>query len=192
LNLFKSKISDEEALIKGCIAGKRAMQKQLYDRYAGKMLAICRRYAQTSFEAEDMLQEAFVKVFSNLANFKRDCPIEFWIKRIIVNTAIKQQRGTMQISALSEEEQPGQVPQEEFIMANYGYEELLDMVRSLAPRYQMIFNLYAIEGYSHKEIAAMLEISEGTSKSQYSRARAILKNMLERHQKQYNEKIINK
>jgi RNA polymerase sigma factor (sigma-70 family) len=192
LNLFKSKVSDEDELIKGCIAGKRDMQKQLYDRYAGKMLAICRRYAQTSFEAEDMMQEAFVKVFANLEDFKRDCPIEYWIRRIIVNTAIKQQRGTMQISALSEDEHPGQVPQEDFIMANYGYEELLGMVRSLAPRYQMIFNLYAIEGYSHKEIAEMLKISEGTSKSQYSRARAILKSMLERHQKQYNEKIINK
>lgn len=192
MNLFKRKISDEDELIKGCIAGKREMQKQLYDRYASKMLAICRRYAQTSFEAEDIVQEAFVKVFANLENFKRDCPIEYWIRRIIVNTVIKQQRGAMQISALSEEDPPGQVPQEEFIMANYGYQELLGMVRSLAPRYQMVFNLYAIEGYSHKEIAEILEISEGTSKSQYSRARAILKNMLERHQKQYNEKIINK
>jgi RNA polymerase sigma factor (sigma-70 family) len=192
LSLFKRKISDEDELIKGCIAGKREMQKQLYDRYAAKMLAICRRYAQTSFEAEDILQESFVKVFTHLGDFKRDCPVEYWIRRIIINTAIKHQRGTMQVSALSEEENPGQVPQEEFIMSNYGYEELLGMVRSLAPRYQMIFNLFAIEGYSHKEIAEMLGISEGTSKSQYSRARAILKNMLERHEKQCNEKIINK
>jgi RNA polymerase sigma factor (sigma-70 family) len=190
LNLFKRKISDEDELIKGCIAGKREMQKQLYDRYAGKMLAICKRYAQTSFEAEDILQEAFIKVYTHIKDFKRDCPVEFWIRRIIINTAIKQQRGVMQISALSEEEQPGQVQQEEFIMANYGYEELLAMIQSLAPRYQLIFNLFAIEGYSHKEIAEMLDISEGTSKSQYSRARAILKNMLERHEKKYNEKII--
>lgn len=181
---------NEDELLNGCIAGKREMQKQLYDRYAGKMLAICRRYAQTSFEAEDVLQESFVKVFTHLKEFKRDCPVEFWIRRIIINTAIKHQRGIMQISAIAEEEKPGQVPQEEFIMANYGYEELLGMVQSLAPRYQLIFNLYAIEGYSHKEIAEMLEISEGTSKSQYSRARAILKNMLERHEKQYNDKII--
>jgi RNA polymerase sigma-70 factor (ECF subfamily) len=82
------------------------------------------------------------------------------------------------------------IPEEEFILSGYAYDDLLAMVQSLAPRYQLIFNLYAIEGYTHKEIATMLEISEGTSKSQYSRARAILKDMLERHEEKYNERII--
>jgi RNA polymerase sigma-70 factor (ECF subfamily) len=82
------------------------------------------------------------------------------------------------------------VPEEEFILSGYNYEDLLRMVQSLAPRYQLIFNLYAIEGYAHKEIAEMLDISEGTSKSQYSRARAILRNMLERNEEIYNERVI--
>jgi len=153
-------------------------------------MAICLRYSRTSFEAEDIMQEAFIKVFKHIQTFKGECPLEFWIRRIMINTALKHHRKMMHVSSAAENEKIENVPEEEFIFSGYAYEELLAMIQSLAPRYQLIFNLYAIEGYPHKEIAAMLDISEGTSKSQYSRARAILKNMLERYEQKYNERVI--
>lgn len=189
LKLFRKSLTAEQELVQGCIAGKRATQKALYDLYAQKMMAVCLRYAKTSFEAEDIMQEAFVKVFTHIGTFKGECPLEFWIRRIMVNTALKHHRKKMYVSSVAENDKIENIPVAEFVLSNYAYEDLLGMVQSLAPRYQLIFNLYAIEGYSHKEIATMLEISEGTSKSQYSRARAILKNMLERHEEKYNERI---
>ncbi|WP_324675475.1 sigma-70 family RNA polymerase sigma factor [Hymenobacter sp. GOD-10R] len=170
----------EVELIEGCIAGSRTMQKQLYERFAGRMMAVCLRYAQTTFEAEDVLQEGFVTVFSKLSSFRRECPLEFWIRRIMVNAALRQHRRNTTLVALSEGEYPVDLQDEEFTLSNYAFEELLTIVQELAPRYRMVFNLFAIEGYGHKEIGELLGISEGTSKSQYARARAILKTKLER------------
>ncbi|WP_317191365.1 RNA polymerase sigma factor [Hymenobacter guriensis] len=173
-------ILDESALLDACLAGSRLAQKQLYERFSGKMMAVCMRYAQTTFEAEDVLQEGFVTVFRNLPGFRRECPLEFWIRRIMVNAALRQHRRNAPLVAVSEGEYPETLADEEFTLANYGYEELLTMIQDLAPRYRMVFNLFAIEGYSHKEIGELMQISEGTSKSQYARARVILKNKLER------------
>ncbi|UOQ53416.1 RNA polymerase sigma factor [Hymenobacter cellulosivorans] len=170
----------EAEIIDGCLAGSRAMQKQLYDRFAGKMMAVCLRYAQTTFEAEDVLQEGFITVFNNLRNFRRECPLEFWIRRIMVNAALRQHRRNAPLVAVSEGEYPEELAGEEFTLSNYAFEEMLAMVQELAPRYRMVFNLFAIEGYGHKEIGELMGISEGTSKSQYARARAILKTKLER------------
>ncbi|MCB2376279.1 sigma-70 family RNA polymerase sigma factor [Hymenobacter sp. BT635] len=170
----------EAEIIDGCLAGSRAMQKQLYDRFAGKMMAVCLRYAQTTFEAEDVLQEGFITVFSNLRNFRRECPLEFWIRRIMVNAALRQHRRNAPLVAVSEGEYPEELAGEEFTLSNYAFEEMLAMVQELAPRYRMVFNLFAIEGYGHKEIGELMGISEGTSKSQYARARGILKTKLER------------
>lgn len=156
------------------------MQKYLYERFSGRMMAVCMRYAQTTFEAEDVLQEGFVTVFRNLPGFRRECPLEFWIRRIMVNAALRQHRRNAPLVAVSEGQYPEELAGEEFTLSNYGFEELLAMIQELAPRYRMVFNLFAIEGYGHKEIGEMLGISEGTSKSQYSRARAILKSKLER------------
>lgn len=174
-----SQISEAE-LIDGCLAGSRLMQKYLYERFSARMMAVCLRYAQTTFEAEDVLQEGFITVFRNLPGFRRECPLEFWIRRIMVNAALRQHRRNAPLVAVSEGEYPEELAGEEFTLSNYGFEELLAMVQELAPRYRMVFNLFAIEGYGHKEIGEMLGISEGTSKSQYSRARAILKSKLER------------
>ena len=170
----------EAELIDGCLAGSRLMQKHLYDRFAGRMMAVCLRYAQTTFEAEDVLQEGFITVFNNLRNFRRECPLEFWIRRIMVNAALRQHRRNAPLVAVSEGEYPQDLAGEEFTLSNYAFEEMLNLVQELAPRYRMVFNLFAIEGYGHKEIGEMMGISEGTSKSQYSRARAILKSKLER------------
>ncbi|MFD2787696.1 RNA polymerase sigma factor [Hymenobacter rubripertinctus] len=175
-----SQLSDLE-LIDGCLAGSRLMQKYLYERFAGRMMAVCLRYAQTTFEAEDVLQEGFLTVFKNLGSFRRECPLEFWVRRIMVNAALRQHRRNAPLVAVSDGgEYPEDLAGEEFTLSNYNFEELLGLVQDLAPRYQMVFNLFAIEGYGHKEIGELLGISEGTSKSQYSRARAILKNKIER------------
>ena len=171
----------EAELIDGCLNGSRLLQKHLYERFAARMMAVCLRYAQTTFEAEDVLQEGFLTVFKNLSSFRRECPLEFWIRRIMVNAALRQHRRNAPLVAVSDGgDYPEDLAGEEFTLANYGFEELLTMVQELAPRYRMVFNLFAIEGYTHREIGEMLVISEGTSKSQYSRARAILKSKLER------------
>ena len=192
MKLFSSNKTEEEKLIEGCIAGKRDMQRLLYDLYAKKMMLVCMRYAPTTFEAEDIVQEGFVKVFANIQNFKKDCPLEFWIRRIIVNTALKHLRQKSLLTVSHETEEVENISSGDYNLNDYSMDELLGMIQSLAPRYRMVFNLYAIEGYNHKEIGEMLDISEGTSKSQYSRARAILQGMLVRQDKPYQEHVISK
>jgi RNA polymerase sigma factor (sigma-70 family) len=172
----------EEELIDGCLQGHQTAQKHLYERYSARMMAVCLRYAQTTFEAEDVLQEGFVTVFRTLAGFRRECPLEFWIRRIMVNAALRQHRRNAPLVAVSDGDYPETLSSEEFTFSNYAYGELLAVVQELAPRYRLVFNLYAIEGYTHKEIGEMLDISEGTSKSQYSRARVVLQTKLARLQ----------
>ena len=170
----------EAEIIDGCLHGRQLAQKQLYNRYAGKMMAVCLRYAQTTFEAEDVLQEGFMTVFRTLASFRRECPLEFWIRRIMINAALRQHRRNASLVAVSDGDYPETLASEEFTLSNYNFQELLEMVQELAPRYRMVFNLYAMEGYTHKEIGELLGVTEGTSKSQYSRARVILQTKLER------------
>ncbi len=170
----------EAELIDGCLAGQAVAQKQLYERYSARMMAVCLRYAQTTFEAEDVLQEGFVTVYRTLGSFRRECPLEFWIRRIMVNAALRQHRRNAPLVAVSDGDYPETLASEEFTFSNYAYTELLAVVQELAPRYRLVFNLYAIEGYTHKEIGEMLDISEGTSKSQYSRARVVLQTKLAR------------
>ena len=177
-----SAVFSEEELIDGCLLGHQLAQKQLYERYAARMMAVCLRYAQTTFEAEDVLQEGFVTVFRTLAGFRRECPLEFWIRRIMVNAALRQHRRNAPLVAVSDGDYPETLASDEFTFSSYAYAELLAVVQELAPRYRMVFNLYAIEGYTHREIGDMLDISEGTSKSQYSRARVVLQNKLARLQ----------
>ena len=190
MKLFTKPKSDEDKLIEGCIAGKRDMQQLLYDLYSKKMMAVCLRYAPTTFEAEDMMQEAFVKVFTHIGNFKRDCPLEFWIRKIMVNTALKHLRSKQLLTVSHEADEVSNLASDSFSLTGYSLDELLSMVQRLAPRYRMVFNLYAIEGYNHKEIGEMLDISEGTSKSQYSRARAILQSMISRQENNYNKENV--
>ncbi|AKD03102.1 RNA polymerase sigma factor [Pontibacter korlensis] len=190
MKLFTKPKSDEDKLIEGCIAGKREMQRLLYDLYAKKMMVVCLRYAPTTFEAEDIMQDAFIKVFNNIQNFKKDCPLEFWIRRIMINTALKHLRSKQLLTVSHEAEEVANLSSGEVSLSGYTMDELLSMIQSLAPRYRMVFNLYAIEGYNHKEIGEMLGISEGTSKSQYSRARAILQSMLLRQENNLKEHVI--
>ncbi|RYY18284.1 MAG: sigma-70 family RNA polymerase sigma factor [Cytophagaceae bacterium] len=173
-------VPTEDELIDGCLSGQQLAQKQLYEKYAARMMAVCLRYAQTTFEAEDVLQEGFLTVFRTLGSFRRECPLEFWIRRVMINAALRQHRRNAPLVAVSDGEYPESLASEEFTFSSYAYSELLAVVQELAPRYRLVFNLYAIEGYTHKEIGELLSISEGTSKSQYSRARVVLQTKLAR------------
>jgi RNA polymerase sigma factor (sigma-70 family) len=167
----------EDDLIDGCRKGSRAMQKALYEMYCRKMLVICLRYSKTTAEAEDILQEGFVKVFHGLTNFRKESKLETWITRIMVNTALNVQRKKLYLFPMVDVHEI-ELPQEEVSIAGIHFNQLLEIIRSLPQGCQIVFNMFAIEGYSHKEIADMLGISEGTSKSQYARAKSILQEKL--------------
>ena len=169
----------EEQLIEGCCNNQRSSQKLLYERFAGKMLVVGMRYSKSRFEAEDILQEAFVKVFDGIRNFRRECPVEQWIKRIVVNTALKQNRSKLYLyPAVDVDTLNEGLSDAELTLSGLQLQELLKVIQQLPTRCQVVFNLYAIEGYSHQEIADTLGIQEGTSKSQYARARSLLQTML--------------
>jgi RNA polymerase sigma factor (sigma-70 family) len=164
---------NEDALIAGCLRAEPKSQQALYELFAGRMLVVCLRYTKNRMEAEDILQEGFLKVFGSLADFRRECPLEAWVKRIMINTALKHIRqGSLVVVTAENPALEYQAGGEEITLSDYSFVELLRLIQQLAPGYQAVFNLYAIEGYNHREIAEILGISEGTSKSQYARARS--------------------
>lgn len=180
-------LSNEQILLNECAANNLAAQKKLYDIYAPKLYMICMRYADNKEDAKDMLQDTFIKIFENIKKFRGEGSFEGWMKRIAANTAIKHYHKKNVMYPVSIENINEQtVDEENFIekmAADFSMNELLEMIHQLAPRYRMVFNLYAIDGYSHAEIAKALNISEGTSKSQLSRAREVLKNQIIEKQK---------
>ncbi|HYG18326.1 MAG TPA: sigma-70 family RNA polymerase sigma factor [Ohtaekwangia sp.] len=167
----------EEELIDGCRKGDRSFQKALYDRYCRKMLVVCLRYSKSTAEAEDILQEAFVKVFHGIKNFRQESKLETWITRIMVNTALNVQRKKLYLYPMVDVEEIN-LPAGEVSISNIHFEQLLEMIQALPHGCQIVFNLFAIEGFSHKEIAEQLGISEGTSKSQFARAKSLLQQRL--------------
>lgn len=169
--------SDEE-LIKGCCKGERTAQQKLYDTYSPRMYPVALRYCKMQQEAEDILQEAFLKVFQNINNFRKDSSLVYWIKRIVINTALNHQRSKLYLYPMVDVNDLKQYQEGEMTLSGFGHKELLDIVRRLPTGCQVIFNLYAIEGFKHHEIAKMLEISEGTSKSQYARAKTLLRDWI--------------
>lgn len=170
-------------LIIGCLDGSRRHQKALYDRYAPYMMGVCMRYASSEEEAEDLLQDGFVTVFRKLGSFEGRGDLGAWMRRIFVNTALMNFRKTKQMQ-LTELDAVGQVVdagQDPFSSLSAG--ELMRMMQSLPTGARVVFNLYAVEGFEHHEIAEQLGISVGTSKSQYSRARALMKEKLEKEER---------
>ncbi len=163
-------------LLKRCLLGERKAQEMLYKQFASKMLGVCTRYATDRMEAEDMLQNGFIKVFKNLKDFRGEGSFEGWMRRIMVHCSIEYYRKhhkMIQIADVSElSNEPSVNPA---VLANMDVNDMLGLIQRLSPGYRLVFNLYAIEGYSHKEIAEIMGITEGASKSQLSRARAILK-----------------
>jgi RNA polymerase sigma factor (sigma-70 family) len=175
----------EQELINGCKKGDQSFQKALYDLYCRKMLVVCLRYSKTTAEAEDILQEAFVKVFQGISTFRQESKLETWITRIMVNTALNFQRRKLYLFPMVDVEEVD-LPEDEISISGMNFTQLLEMIQTLPQGCQIVFNLFAIEGYNHKEIAEMLGISEGTSKSQYSRARALLQQKLLKESSYYN------
>ena len=172
-------ISDIE-LIKGCIACKRTYQERLYAKYAPKMFSICLRYASDYHSAEDILQDAFIKTYRNIGKFRHEGSFEGWLRRIFVNTAIEHYRRKVIMYPILEVDNSEYDVLNENVISDLAADDLIKMVNELSYGYRTVFNLYVIEGYPHKEIAQMLQISEGTSKSQISRARKMLQEQLEK------------
>ena len=175
------KITDDE-LITGCRAGKRDLQKALYMRFSAKMLGVCLRYTKNREEAEDVLQDGFVKVFHHLSQYTGTGSFEGWIRRIMVNSALEHIRKKKIVYSHTDVQNlEDDCLLDAEVMSKMAVQDLLALIRELSPGYQIVFNLYAIEGYPHKEIAEMLDISEGTSKSQLARARKILQEKLNKN-----------
>jgi len=164
-----------DLLIRGCLDGKRSAQKQFYEYFAPKMLGVCLRYADDVEMAEDFLQEGFIKVFTNLKSYRSEGSIDGWVRRIMVNAALEILRKNDVLKHSVDIETAYSVS-DDFPDAfkQLTTSELLKHIQSLPAGFRTVFNLFAIEGYSHQEIAEMLKISEGTSKSQYARAKVWL------------------
>ncbi|MFI5172030.1 MAG: RNA polymerase sigma factor [Chitinophagales bacterium] len=169
----------EEQLIRYSVKGDRVSQKLLYDRFASKMFGVCMRYAPDYQIAEDILQEGFVKAFKNLDRFRFEGSFEGWLRKIMVNTAIEMHRRKNLLYTIVDVENTEVEFVDENALSKLAVDDIMMMIASLSPGYKTVFCLYAIEGFSHKEIAEQLNISEGTSKSQLARARYILMEMVE-------------
>lgn len=171
----------ESDLIKGCLEGNRRMQEELYQRFSPRMYAVCLRYAGNAEEAADILQDGFIKVFKKLDSYRGEGSFEGWIRRIFVNTAIEQFRRKKYLQPVTEKEENTLEGDYTSALDQLGAKDIMALIQDLSPGYRTVFNLYVVEGYSHKEIGDMLGISEGTSKSQLSRAKVILQDMVRTH-----------
>jgi len=155
------------------------MQELLYQRFSSKMYAVCLRYASNTDDAQDLLQEGFIKVFRNLAKFRKEGSFEGWVRRVFVNTAIEHYRKKVNLNSIGDREEQTIADASLNILDQLGEQDIIGLVQELAPGYRSVFNMYVIEGYSHKEIGEIMGISEGTSKSQLARAKAILQKKVE-------------
>ncbi|MEQ8625188.1 MAG: RNA polymerase sigma factor [Vicingaceae bacterium] len=177
----KGQLMSDEEMLKGCKANNAAAQKYLFDRYARIMTGVCMRYADSYAEAQDIVQDGFIKVFKKIGTFSGTGSLEGWIRRIMVNTALDYLRSIKnERFNVSVDDVDYLLKEKQKIVSSMQAEDLLAVVRTLPTGYRTVFNMYAVEGYSHKEIGELLEISENTSKSQYSRARTLLQKKLEK------------
>lgn len=171
----------DEQLVEGCKKNDRSMQKALYERYAPKLMVVALRYADSTAEAEDNLQEAMVKAFKKIENYRGESAIFFWLKRIVINTSLNALRSKVQLNPIQDYEEriEGDAWQN---ISNLHLEDLIKMIQELPSGCRAVFNLMAIEGYKHEEIAKELSISVGTSKSQFSRAKLLLQEKLKQEE----------
>ncbi len=178
----------EQQILEGCKKGDRAAQEQLYRHFAPTMLGICMRYSKDKDEAEDIMQDGFIKVFTNIDRFREEGSFEGWIKRIMVNTALNHYHKAQKTNSHRNIEDIREVDivsdDEPMPKTRFSQKEMLDAIRELPEGYSNIFNLYVFEKYKHKEIAEMLNISVNTSKSQLAKARIYLKKVLNRMEKE--------
>lgn len=167
--------SDTE-LVKECLKGKDRAQYELYQRFSYTMFGVCTRYAGNREEAEDILQESFLKVFKSLSSYQPIGPLGGWIRRIVINTALENYRKKkFETLQLDNQFSNLNMNQDDSVLDELALADLTKLIQELPIGYRTVFNLYAVEGYMHSEIASMLDISEGTSKSQYSKAKNVLR-----------------
>ncbi len=169
----------EQAIITGCLHNDAAAQRELYNRYSPKMLSVCYRFGQSREDAEDMLQEGFIKVFTQIHTFQNKGAFEGWIRRIIVHTCINFLKKHKKFSESVDLAYANYIQvKEETVPSIMQARQIIECIRLLPLGYRTVLNLYALEGYSHKEIGEMLDIEESTSRSQYTRSKAMLEAIL--------------
>ena len=172
----------EEAILQGCLKNNPTAQKALYERYSAKMLSVCYRYGHNREDAEDMLQEGFIKVFAQIHTFQNRGAFEGWVRRIIIHTCINNLKKNKRFNESVDLIHATSIQvKEESIPSIIQAKQVIECIRLLPIGYRTVLNLYAIEGYTHAEIGTMLGISEGTSKSQYARARYLLIEWMEKY-----------
>ena len=167
-------------LIKQCADNDRKAQEEIYQLFSGKLFSICLKYSKNKQEAQDNFQDGFVTIFEKIGQFKFNGSFEGWMKRVMINTVLLKYRNKTVLNIVTED-----IPDEVIVDIDddeISLDFLLNLIQSLPDRYRMVFNLYVLDGHSHKEISKMLQIAEGTSKSNLARARAILKQKIEFHQ----------
>jgi len=172
-----------EKLIKQCANNDKKAQEEVYRLYSGKLFALCLKYSRNKTEAEDNLQDGFITIFNKIKQFRHKGSFEGWMKRIVINTALQTYRQKNVLNLVHEEYISDEVVvelEEEDVSLDY----LLSLIQNLPNQYRLVFNMYILDGYSHREVSKKLGISEGTSKSNLSRARAILKKRIEEDQKE--------
>jgi len=174
-------MSSESDLIEGCIRQDRKIQYELYERFSPKMYGVCLRYAANAEEAEDILQEGFMKVFKKISSFRGEGSFEGWIRRVFVNTAIEQFRRKLYLQPITEQEENSIEGKYISVLDDLAEKDIIRLIQQLSPGYRTVFNMYVVEGYTHKQIAEALNISEGTSKSQLSRAKLILQDLVKKY-----------
>lgn len=179
-------MEDFKPIISECIDGSRKAQSMLYHQFAPKMFGVCLRYAKDATEAEDNLQDGFIKVFANLKNFRHDGSLEGWIRRIMINVSLEKLRKQHLLYPVEDVAVYDTVNFSDDVLAKIAADDLMKLIQQLPPRYRMVFNLYVMEGYSHQEIAEEMSITQGTSKSNLARAREILKKKI---QENYRELV---
>ncbi len=187
MSTSRNQIISENDLIKGCLTGDRRMQEELYRRFSPRMYGVCLRYAANAEEAEDILQEGFIKVYKKLSSYRGEGSFEGWIRRIFVNTAIEHFRRKTYQQPITEKHETTVEGKYLSVLDNLAEKDIMKLIQGLSPGYRTVFNLYVVEGYTHKEIGDMLNISEGTSKSQLSRAKVILQDLIKKFLEDHNE-----
>ena len=165
-------------LIRDCAAGKSMAQSHLYQLFASKMYGVCLRYSRDATEAEDNLQDGFIKVFEKIDTFRHEGSFEGWMRRIMVNVSLEKYRKQNLLQTVDDISSYEMPDLKDEIISEISANDLMKLIRELPPRYRMVFNLYVFEGMNHKEIAGEMKISEGTSKSNLARARIILKKQI--------------
>ncbi len=177
-------IDNIKHIIEGCRRKDSIAQQKLYEEYSGCMFGVCLRYSGSKQDAEDILHEGFLKIFEKIGQFKSLGSFVGWMRKIMVNTALERYRNKYRLVRLDDDNTGFEQVSHEDLTDNITAKELMIFVQDLSPQYRLVFNMFAIEGYSHKEISKSLKISEGTSKSNLSRARAILQEKVKIH---YNQ-----